>query len=572
MVTNKKNDALNAEGQYKTAVESASDYIEKFDILETITNVGNDEVFTPKKTCDMMLDILPEEVWHNPNYKWLNPSTKNGIFEREIAIRLDEGLKEIIPDVEKRRKHILQNMIYSIGQTKFTANVARRTLYYCSQANRKCDGIKAEDGHYVNGYSIGNGTWFDDEEGNIKTPKTEHEFGKDKKCKFCGVSKDSHYVDSTQREQYAYEFIHVYSVSMKRHIKQLFFKGDEKMKFDIIIGNPPYQLSFGIEGANSANARSIYNMFISQAISLKPKYLCMITPSRWMTKTAQGIPEEWVDKMLSYKNFKVVHDFEEASECFPANEIKGGVNFFLWDSEYCGKCDYYFHDAKSKNIYHRYDFLDSMGAGIVVRNPQNFDIISKIAAIEGNYYEKNNFSQLVSPKHFYDDSSYLTSNWKDYKEEKDEEHFIKYYVSKTFNKSSFGWISKKQLPKHHETLDYHKVFIPAAGGSGNDDLVLGTPFYGEPNSVCSQTYLVIGYENQLTKEQCQNVIDYINTKFFRYLVSIKKKTQNGPRAVYQFVPLVDFNIKWNDKMLYKKYNLSEDQINLIETSIREKGE
>ena len=184
MVTNKKNDALNAEGQYKTAVESASDYIEKFDILETITNVGNDEVFTPKKTCDMMLDILPEEVWHNPNYKWLNPSTKNGIFEREIAIRLDEGLKEIIPDVEKRRKHILQNMIYSIGQTKFTANVARRTLYYCSQANRKCDGIKAEDGHYVNGYSIGNGTWFDDEEGNIKTPKTEHEFGKDKKCKF----------------------------------------------------------------------------------------------------------------------------------------------------------------------------------------------------------------------------------------------------------------------------------------------------------------------------------------------------------------------------------------------------
>lgn len=176
MVEEKKNEALEAEEEYKGAVESAYDYVENFDILETITNVGNDEVFTPRKTADMMLDSLPEEVWHNPNYKWLNPATKNGIFEREIAIRLDKGLEDMIPDVEQRRKHILQNMIYSIGQTKFTSNVARRTVYYCSQANRQCDGLKAPDGHYVNGYAIGNGSWFDDEEGNIKSPCTDHEF------------------------------------------------------------------------------------------------------------------------------------------------------------------------------------------------------------------------------------------------------------------------------------------------------------------------------------------------------------------------------------------------------------
>lgn len=174
---------LNAEKKYNTAVEEASDCIEHFDILETITNVGNDEVFTPRKTADMILDSLPEEVWHNPNYKWLNPATKNGIFEREIAIRLDEGLKDVIPDKETRRKHILQNMIFAIGQTKFTSNVARRTVYCCSEANRKCDGIKAPDGHYVNGYAIGNGSWFDNEEGNIKTPCTDHEIDpKTKKC------------------------------------------------------------------------------------------------------------------------------------------------------------------------------------------------------------------------------------------------------------------------------------------------------------------------------------------------------------------------------------------------------
>lgn len=191
----KKNVALKAEEDQKTAVESAYDYLEHFDILETITNVGNDEVFTPRKTCEMILDSLPEEVWHNPDYKWLNPATKNGIFEREIAIRLDAGLRDVIPDEEARRKHILQHMIYAIGQTKFTSYVARRTLYYCSDANRECDGIKAADGHYVNGYAIGNGSWFNDPEGNIMTPKVVHEFGKDGKCIFCRMSKDSKYVD-----------------------------------------------------------------------------------------------------------------------------------------------------------------------------------------------------------------------------------------------------------------------------------------------------------------------------------------------------------------------------------------
>ena len=583
----KTNEALDASKKYNSAVEETNDYIEHFDILETITNVGNDEVFTPRKTCDMMLDSLPEEVWHNPLYKWLNPATKNGIFEREIALRLDKGLENVITNKEERRKHILQNMIFSIGQTKFTSNVARRTLYYCSQANRKCDGIKADDGHYVNGYAIGNGSWFDDEEGNIKTPCTDHDYvdstgrkvpsivnddeRKKYKCKYCGISGDSKYNDANQREKYAYELIHVNHLVIQRYMQDRFFKGDRKMKFDIIIGNPPYQLSFGIDGGNSANAKSIYNLFISQAIALNPKYICMITPSRWMTKTAQGIPEEWVDGMLKLKNFRLINDYEDASCCFPNNEIKGGVSYFLWDRDYNGPCHYIYHDSKEKKEYTRDDFLDSMNAGIVIRDPKSFKIIEKIANVEGKYYEKNNFSVLVSPKHFYDDSDMLTSNWKDYKSEKDSIHNIKYYVSKSFNNSSYGWISLKQIPKHRETVELHKVFIPAAGGSGNDDLVLGTPFYGEPNSVCSQTYLVIGWDAsapKLTELKCQNIIKYIKTKFFRYLVSVKKKTQNGPRGVYQFVPLQDFDEEWTDLKLYEKYKLSEEEITLIEKSIR----
>ena len=125
------------------------------------------------------------------------------------------------------------------------------------------------------------------------------------------------------------------------------------------------------------------------------------------------------------------------------------------------------------------------------------------------------------------------------------------------------------MPKNQKTKDLHKVFIPAANGS--TDLVLGTPFYGEPNSVCSQTYLVIGYDpvkHNFNKVECENIISYIKTKFFRYLVSIKKKTQNGPRGVYQFVPLQDFSKPWTDEELYNKYGLNETEISFIDNTIK----
>ena len=572
-MSNEENRALKAHEEYRTAVETAAEYIENFDILETITNVGNDEVFTPRKTCDMILDCLPKEVWHNPNYKWLNPATKNGIFEREIAIRLDEGLKDIIPDVETRRKHILQNMIFAFGQTKFTANVARRTLYYCSKANQKCDGIKASDGHYVNGYAIGNGGWFKDEEGNIKTPITKHDIDKKtKKCRYCGITHDSKYLDANQREQYAYEFIHVYHLPLQRHLRDRFFGGNKDMKFDIIVGNPPYQLSLGNDGGNSSKAKAIYHLFISQAIALNPKYICMIVPSRWMTKTTEGISDDWVDEMLKKKNFVMVNDFDDAAICFPNNEIKGGVNYFLYNRDYQGPCKYIFHDSKTNKEYERVGLLDPMGAGIVIRDPKGLEIIERISLVEGKYYEYNNFSMLVSPKDFFTNKEKLTSSWKEYKKEKDSRHNIKYYVSKSFNEQPFGWIEESDIPKGMGTIKLHKVYIPAAGGSGNDEIILGTPIYGEPYSVCSQTYLVIGYDpnnHNFTELQCQNIIKYIKTKFFRYLVSIKKKTQNGPRGVYQFVPLQDFNEVWTDEKLYKKYNLTKEQIELIENSIRE---
>ena len=340
------------------------------------------------------------------------------------------------------------------------------------------------------------------------------------------------------------------------------------MTFDVIIGNPPYQMSCASEKTtnNGAFASAIYPLFIDKALALNPTYLIMITPSRWMTKAGQGISEAWVDKMLQSNHFVEMHDYLDANQCFPGVEIKGGVNYFLYEKGYEGKC-HYFLNAKDI-VYSRFDYLDNVGAGIVIRDPLALSVLSKITSVEGIYFKEKSFYGCVSPKHYFDRDEQLSSNWTGYVKQKDDKHNIKFYVNKRLESCGYGWIKESDIPKGHNALPLHKVFIPKAGGSGTDQIILGRPFYGEPFSVCSYTYICIGYNQQYTKEECNNIISYIYTRFFRYLVSIKKKTQDASRDVYQFVPLQDFSKPWTDEELYKKYGLTEEEIAFIESMIR----
>ena len=513
------------------------------DVLNCIANLSNDEVFTPPELVNQMLDLLPQDLFRKPETTFLDPFTKSGVFLREIVKRLDTGLAAVIPDRQERILHIMHKQVFGIALTELTSLLSRRTVY-CSKY--------ADSDH-----SIGR---FKTKEGHILYTSMQHTW-QNGRCIYCGASKDV-YDRGDAAETYAYNFIHT------NNPKSFF----NNMTFDVIIGNPPYQLSKATENStdtNSAFASAIYPMFIDQALKLKPTYLCMITPSRWMTKAGQGISDSWVSNMLKCNHFVEIHDFLDASECFAGVEIKGGVNYFLYQESYTGKCKYVLHNGDKYST--RIDYLDALGAGVVIRDPLAMDILDKIISKEGRYYKNSTFESLVSPQHFFDKDGQLGTRWKDYSLVKDNMHTIKYYLNKRIEESGVAWVKLSDIPKNTATIPLHKVYIPEAGGSGNDDIILGRPFYGEPNSICSQTYIVIGYDpknHNLSKEQCMNIIQYMKTRFVRYLVSIKKKTQHAPASVYSFVPLQDFSKPWTDEKLYKKYNLSEEEIAFIESMIR----
>ncbi len=545
-----KNEALNAEEKYKSNVEKTAEYVEFFDILETINNVGNDEVFTPRKVVDMMLDSLPEEVWHNPNYRWLNPATKTGIFEREIAIRLDEGLEEEIPDTETRRKHILQNMIFSIGQTKFTANVARRTLYYCCQANRPCDGIM-EDGHYVNGYAIGNGTWFDDAEGNIKTPCTDHVI-RNGKCIYCSISENSKYLDVNQREKYSYDFIHrCAGADLQTFLANRFFKGDKNLKFDVIIGNPPYQLR---DGGYGVSAMPIYQKFVMQAKSLNPKYISMIIPARWYAG-GKGL-DDFRTSMLADDSIVELVDFVNAKDCFPGLSIGGGICYFLIDCDYHGLCTVrnVIGASETSSIRSLSDH------GVFIRYNRAIPILQKIKA-----FHEDTLDGMVCYSNVFGLRTFVRGN-----EEKTDDYTIALLTSAgtSYVRNQDVKSGRDLIPKFKVILSYATAEHAGEPAKDGRFSVTSTCKLLKPGEICTESYLVLYFSEK--EEFAKNYISYLNTKFYRFLLLLSISSIHLSKEKFQFIPVQDFNHPFTDVNLNSKYGLSDDEIAFIDSLIKEK--
>lgn len=489
------------------------------DVLSCLANLSNDEVFTPPDVVNQMLDLLPQELFSDPNTTFLDPACKTGVFLREIAKRLLVGLENKIPNLQERIDHIFHKQLYGIAITELTSLLSRRSLY-CSK--------------YPNGeYSISH---FDTAEGNIRFRRVNHVWVNGK-CKFCGAT-ETQWKREEGKETHAYEFIHT------ENPEKIF-----NMKFDVIISNPPYQLSDG--GGTGSSAMPIYQHFVEQDKKLKPRYIVMITPSRWFAG-GKGL-EEFRNNMLNDNRVRIIHDFPNASDCFPGVEIKGGVCYFLWDRDNQGLCEVNTHENGSITSTMNRKLLEE-GNDVFIRYNQAISIFKKVAS-----KKETSFIEMVSVRRPYG----LSSTFSDFSKNNSHEG-IKIYGNKTY-----GYLDKKFiLPQNTESVDKYKVFISFGYGAGEGfpHQIINKPFIGEKHSCCTETYLQIGKFDEI--QIAEHVVSYMKTKFFRFLVMLKKNTQNGTRGVYQFVPMQDFSKPWTDEELYKKYNLSQEEIDFIESMIK----
>ena len=486
------------------------------DVLNCIANLSNDEVFTPPSLANQVLDLLPQELFWSPKTRFLDPFTKSGVFLREIVKRLDKGLEDQIPDRQERIDHIMHNQVYGIACTELTALLARRSVYCSKTANGR--------------FAV---SMFDNPEGNIRYEAIQHSWVGGK-CRFCGASQ-SVYDRGTDAEQYAYQFIHTDNPSQ--------LTGN--MTFDVIIGNPPYQLA---DGGNAASAKPLYHLFVQQAIRLSPRYLSMIIPARWYSG-GKGL-DEFRDLMLNDTRLSYLVDYFDSNDCFPGIDLSGGVCYFLWDQQHSGDCIVRSIINGKESIIQRP--LIEKGNDSFVRFNSSISILEKI-----KQFQESSFIQLVSSRKPFG----IATN-----EKIDTEKGINGIKIYAYPKN--GYIESSKVSANKQSVYKPKVLISYAYGErGNFPyLVIGKPFIGEVNSCCSETYLMIGPFD--TTNECENVMSYIRTKFFRFLVLLRKNTQHATSKVYQFVPLQDFSHPWTDEMLYKKYNLTEDEIAFIESMIR----
>lgn len=495
------------------------------DVLNCLANLSNDEVFTPPTLANQMLDLLPKELFSDPKTTFLDPFCKSGVFLREIVKRLDRGLQSVIPDRRERIDHIMHKQVFGIAITELTSLLSRRSLY-CSK--------HADGEHSV--------SRFDTPEGNLLYTPLHHSWEKGK-CRYCGASQEV-YDRGEASEQYAYQFIHT------DNPERIF-----NMKFDVIIGNPPYQLSDGggmQTESSSGSAIPLYHKFVEQAQLLMPRYLTMIIPARWYSG-GRGL-DSFRDFMLKDNRLSVLVDYYDSRDCFPGVDIAGGVCYFLWDREKRNPSCLTINVSNGKE-YRTTRILNEYN--VFIRSICASQIIQKVRSLN----EKTMDTIVFSSKPF----GFRSFESGSLKKTKDDVVLI--------GSKGISFVKTSDISTNKEYVNFWKTMMSktSAEHAGQADKegkkkVISKIAVLRPNEICTESYLILSVFRD--EHSADNLMQYMKTMFVRFLLSQVVLTQNIAKSSFQFVPLQDFSHPWTDEMLYKKYNLTEEEIAFIESMIR----
>jgi len=530
------------------------------DVLTCIANLSNDEIFTPPPLAEQMLDTLAAawaevnggaDLWANPTVTFLDPCVKSGVFLREIVKRLVSGLADEIPDLKERVDHILTRQVFGIGITSLTSLVARRTTYCSKWANGKHSITRSFE------EDTGN-IWFEALE-HTWTGATEFVHTADKKgnsiekpvngkCRFCGANQRD-YDRGADRETYAYPFIHTDDVQAR--VSEIF---GGNMKFDVVIGNPPYQLGQSGGDAVGGFAMPVYQKFVRAAKSLDPNYIAMITPSRWFAG-GRGL-DDYRSEMLGDHRLRVLVDFPNAADAFPGTQIKGGVSYFLWDRGWEGPCQVTTLEEGTPTTTPMLRYLDAYD--VLVRRNEAVPILEKVLKVNASDgYET--LARKVSPiQPFSIRTNFKGSTTSD---------GLKDPVTVIGNASE-TFMERAEVPRNHKWIDHWKVLLGRAYGAGDSSphQIYNFPMIAGPGTVCTETYLVI--DRFASKKNAERCGAFLRTRFTRFLVSLRKNTQDIYSDRFSFVPDLPMDRLWTDDALYEKYGITDEEKAFIESMIR----
>ena len=510
------------------------------DILSCLANLSNDEIFTPPEIANDLLDLLPQEIFSSRTTTFLDPGCKSGVFLREIAKRLINAqlpdYEKIISCIDEKRSisaplseeeeifleklqpvvdHIFHHQIYGIAITELTSLLSRRSVYCTKNANSE--------------FSVSH---FDTPQGNIRFSSIKHTW-KNGKCIYCGAPQ-AQYDRSDELESHAYEWIHTDNPGSIFNID-----------FDVIITNPPYDLS---DGGAKASSKPIYQYFIDQSRALKPRYFLAVTPARWFSG-GKGL-DNFRASMLNDPHIRSIVDYTDSSECFPGIDISGGACYFLWDREYSGDCSIT-NIIKGKKSFSRRPLNEFP---TFVRYSTAADIIKKVAA----YGELTMDTQVSSRKPFGLDTAVSSMS--------DGDLTLRYSKGLGKYKSSLITSGRDIIDKWKTIISY--ASYDHAGQPDKEGMrkVMSVIEVLPPRAVCSEVYLVAGSFD--TEAEANNLRIYLRTRFVRFLVAQIAVTQHITKGCFAFVPVQDFKDTWSDAKLYKKYKLTDEEIGFIESLIR----